>query len=504
AANVDVASVYAVPALIGNRAEAAAGLARVLDVGAEGIRRKLESEKGFVWIDRKVNPSVAERIRGLGIDGVDLLNESQRFYPKRFLLGHLLGFAGLDNRGLEGLELTYDKVLRGEKGWLVLERDALGRAVFPKGQSYFAPSRGKDIILTIDEGIQHIVETELDAVMGRTRAIGASVIVMDPRTGEILALAVRPDFNPNRISGQDPDQWRNRTVTDAYEPGSTIKIVTAAAALNEGVAKTDEVIYCEEGRMKVAGGIVRDHEKEGYLTFPQVIQRSSNIGTIKIAMRVGERSLYQYLRAFGFGEKSGIDIGGESAGTLRDPSGWSRRSLASISIGQEIAATPVQVVTAAAAVANGGWLVRPHLVSEIRNADGSVVKRFMPEVRRQAVSKETARQMMEILEGTVSKGGTGEQAAIAGYRVAGKTGTAQKIDPVTRRYSMQDSVSSFVGIVPADDPRIVVLVVIDQPEGFSWGSMVAAPVFREIAPPILRHLGVAPHTQERILVTLAR
>jgi cell division protein FtsI (penicillin-binding protein 3) len=249
--------------------------------------------------------------------------------------------------------------------------------------------------------------------------------------------------------------------------------------------------------------VIRDHEKEGYLTFREVIQKSSNIGMIKIAMRMKDERLYRHIRAFGFGEKTGIDLEGEASGLIRDPRSWSGRSLASISIGQEVAATPLQIITAVSAIANGGLLMRPHVVSEIRDADGRVVKVFPPEIKRIAVSPETTGKMMSILEGTVTKNGTGEKAAIPGYRVAGKTGTAQKIDPVTKRYSMQDTVSSFVGIVPAEDPRIVVLVVVDSPKGMAWGGTIAAPVFKTIAEQVLRYLGVPPRTQERIVLTSA-
>jgi cell division protein FtsI (penicillin-binding protein 3) len=503
ATNVEVPSIYAIPSLLRNRAAVAPDLARVLHSDRRVIFKRLRSHKNFVWIDRKVNPDVARSAMELGIEGIGILNESQRFYPKRNLMGHLLGFAGMDNIGLEGIELKYDKWLRGEKGWAVVERDALGHAIFRKGLNPYSPSRGKDVVLTIDEVIQHIAESELDAVMEQTLAANAAAIVMDPKSGEILALAVRPEFNPNRAESEHPDQWRNRAVTDAYEPGSTFKVVTASAALEEHVANQNDIFYCEEGKMAVAGGYVRDAEKEGYLTFREVVQKSSNIGMIKIAMRMDDDRLYRYIRAFGFGEKTGIDLEGESPGLIKDPQHWSGRSLASISIGQEVAATPLQVVTAVSAIANGGALMRPHLVSEIRDGDGRVVKAFPPERRRQAVSQETAAKMMNILEGTVSKNGTGEKAAIPGYRIAGKTGTAQKIDPVTRRYSRLDNVSSFVGIVPAEDPRIVVLVVVDSPKGLTWGGTVAAPVFKNIAEQVLRYLGIRPQTQERIVLTSA-
>jgi cell division protein FtsI (penicillin-binding protein 3) len=489
--------------LITNRKAVAPELARVLRSDSRSILKRLDGNKNFVWIERKVSPAVAQSVTELGIEGVGILNESQRFYPKRNLMSQLLGFAGVDNQGLEGIERAYNKVLQGEKEWAVVERDAFGHPIFQKGLDYVAPSRGKDMTLTIDEVIQHIAEAELDAVIEQTRADDGSVIVMDPKTGEILAMAVRPEFNPNRVESQHPELWRNRAVTDPYEPGSTFKIITASAALEEHVANPDDIFYCEEGRMAIAGGVIRDHEKEGYLTFREVIQKSSNIGMAKIASRLDEDRLYRYSRAFGIGEKSGIDLEGESPGMIKEPRYWSGRSLASIAIGQEVAATPLQIVTAVSAIANGGMLMRPHLVSEIRDANGHVVQVFPPEVRRRAVSPDTAGRMMNILEGTVSKRGTGEKAAIPGYRVAGKTGTAQKIDPVTKQYSNQDTVTSFVGIVPAEDPRIVVLVVVDNPKGAAWGGTVAAPVFRNISEQVLRYLGVPPRSQERILLTSA-
>lgn len=503
ATNVDVPSLYAVPSLIARPKAAASKLSRVLQSESRSILKRLDGNKNFVWIERKITPAVARSVLRLDINGVGVLNESQRFYPKRNLMGHLMGFAGVDNQGLEGIERAYNDQLQGEKGWAVMERDAFGRPIFQKGFNYHSPARGKDIVLTIDEVIQHIAETELDSIMEQTQADDASVIVMDPKTGEVLAMAVRPEFNPNHVESDHPEAWRNRAVTDFYEPGSTFKIITASAALEEKVSDPDEVFYCEEGSMIIPGGVIRDHEKEGYLTFREVIQKSSNIGMIKIATRLDPDRFYRYIRAFGFGEKTGVDLEGESPGMIKEPQDWSGRSQASIAIGQEVAVTPLQVATAVSSIANRGQLMRPHLVSEIRDGNGHVVQTFPPEVRRQTVSPETARQMMEILEGTVSKHGTGENAAIPGYRIAGKTGTAQKINPVTKRYSMRDTVSSFVGIVPAEDPRIVVLVVVDNPRGLAWGGTVAAPVFKKIAEQVLRYLGIPPRTQDRIILTAA-
>lgn len=503
ASSVEVPSIYAVPGSLASPARAAEALARILGTESAALLRRFEGNRNFTWVARKVSPAVAERVRALELDGVGILPESQRFYPKRYLLGHMLGFTGVDNQGLEGIELRYDDILHGEKEWVVLERDALGRSIFPKGQEYLAPPRGKDVVLTIDELVQHVVERELDSVMEGTRADSATAVVLNPKSGEILALAVRPDFNPNRVESRNPSQWRNRAITDTFEPGSTLKIVTAAAALEEGVVSPSDIFYCEEGRMVLAGGVIRDHEKEGYLTFSQVIQKSSNIGTVKIAQRLGDRALYRYMRAFGFGEKTGIDLMGESPGMVKDPKGWSGRSLASISIGQEIAATPIQVAAAAAAVANGGWLVRPYLVSEIRDGSGRTIRSILPEIRRQVISRETARQMLSILEGTVSKKGTGVLAAVEGYSIAGKTGTAQKFDTARHRYSPTETVSSFVGIAPSDDPRVVVLIVVDNPKGPSWGGSVAAPVFKKIVEQILPHLGIPPRDFEGLAVAMA-
>lgn len=500
ATNVEVPSLYAMPPLMDNPRAAAAELSRVLDVDRLTIQKRLENGKDFVWLERKMNPVLAQSVRQLGLEGVGFLSESQRFYPKRYLLGHILGFAGLDNEGLEGIELKYDPYLKGEKGFLIVERDAAGRPIFPKGLEPIAPSRGKDLILTIDEVIQHIAERELDAVMQKTTAVSGSVIVMDPKTGEILAMAVRPVFNPNRVTRHDPEHWRNRTITDSYEPGSTFKIVAAAAALQEKVVAPQDLIDCENGAMEIGGRVIHDHEKHGNLTFAEVIQKSSNIGMVKIAMRLGEETLYRYIRAFGFGEKTGIDLMGEVPGLVREPARWSGSSLASIAIGQEVAMPPLQVITAYSAIANGGFLMRPYLVSEIHEPDGTVMTRLLPEARRQAIHPETARQLVKILEGTVAPGGTGGEAALAGFAVAGKTGTAQKIDPKTRLYSARDFVSSFVGFVPSYEPRIAILVVVDSPQGMAWGGSVAAPVFKRIAEQTLGYLGIRPSSSEQLLL----
>ncbi len=387
----------------------------------------------------------------------------------------------------------------GERGWVVLERDALGGSVFPKDLVYAQPSRGKDIVLTLDEVIQFISERELDRGIEESGAKGGMAIAMIPHTGEILALSVRPRFNPNDVGMYQPSDWRNRAITDLYEPGSTFKIVASAAALEEGLVSLDELIDCEEGALKVGGGFLHDHEPYGILSFEEVIQKSSNIGIYKVAQRLGEDRLYEYAKAFGFGERTGIDLTGEVSGMIRPPARWSGRSLASMSMGQEVGVTALQMIRAASVIANGGWLPQPHLVKEIRDENG-VVESFSPNTVRRVVSEETAQIMTQALKGVVHGEGTGELAAFGGFHVAGKTGTAQKIDPLTGRYSRSKVISSFVGIVPADDPRVVIYVVLDEPEGVKWGGLVAAPVFKRIAKQTLSYMGVLPRGDKHLLL----
>lgn len=503
AMNVAVPSVYAIPTAVEDPAAAARFLAPILKVDPKILARKLKEEKSFVWLKRKIEPERAQEIEKKKMEGIGFIMESQRFYPKRTLFGHLLGFAGLDNHGLEGIELKYDPLLRGEKGWLVVEQDARGKSIFPKGFDYIASTPGKDLHLTVDEVIQYISERELDRVVEKTGAKGGAVIVMDPWTGEILSMAVRPQFNPNAVAEHEPAEWRNRAITDAYEPGSTLKIITAAAALEEKVVSPDEMIDCEEGAYRIAGTTLRDHDPVGIVPFRQVISRSSNIGTAKVAARLGEKKLAAYMRAFGLGERLGIDLNGEAPGLLRETEQWSRRSLASVAMGQEIGVTPLQMITAASVIANGGWLMTPHLVREAREREGvetpvrvsaavSDVKRTPSRVRRRVVSEATAKEMTRILREVVSETGTAEQAAIPGYAVAGKTGTAQKIDRATGRYSADRFVSSFVGFAPAEDPAVAILVMIDEPEGEAWGGTVAAPVFAVIAKEALHYLRIPP------------
>ena len=490
AMNMEVPSVFGVPTALESPTRTARHLSPVLRVSTGELERKLRQDRGFVWLARKLDPEQGRRLERMPMDGIGVVMEGRRFYPKGPLLSHVLGFAGMDGEGLEGIERRYESQLHGEKRVTVLQRDALGRTVFPKGRAEQVPEPGHSLVLTVDEVIQYIVEKELEEAVTRTHAKSGTMIVLEPQTGALLALAVSPRFDPNAVGAIGPDRWRNRALTDAYEPGSTMKAVVAAAAIEEEVMKPHTLVYGENGRMTVANTVIHDHEKMGWVTFAEVIQKSSNIGAAKTGMALGDQRLYRYLQAFGFGQRTEIDLPGEVGGLLREPRYWGRRSLASISMGQEIGVTPIQMVSAIAAIANGGVLMKPHVVSEIRDAHGVVVKQVLPQVRRRVVSPETARTVTTILESVVTDG-TGGKAAIPGFRVAGKTGTAQKVDPRTGTYSATQFVGSFVGFAPADRPRLAMIVVIDEPHGEAWGGTVAAPVFRRVGEQVLNYLGVS-------------
>jgi cell division protein FtsI (penicillin-binding protein 3) len=500
AMNVEVPSVFGIPTTLDSPTKTARQLSPILQVRTDELERKLRQDKSFVWLARKLDPEQGRRLDRLSLDGIGVVMEGRRFYPKGPLLAHVLGFSGMDGEGLEGVEHRYESYLHGEKRMMVLQRDALGRTVFPKDLMERNPTSGHSLTLTIDEVIQYIAERELEDAVARAQAKAGTVIVLDPQTGAVLAMAVSPRFDPNVVSALNPDRWRNKALTDAYEPGSTMKALMAAAAIEERVVKPNTMVFGERGRMTVANTVIHDHERLGWISFAQVIQRSSNIGAAKTGMALGEQRLYRYLQAFGFGQRTEIDLPGEGIGLVKSPKSWGRRSVASISIGQEIGVTPIQMVSAIAALANGGILMKPYIVSEIRDAEGSILKQVPPQVRRRVVSLETARSVTKILEGVVTDG-TGTKAAIPRFRVAGKTGTAQKIDPRTGTYSDSQFVASFVGYVPADRPRLAMIVAIDEPQGEAWGGAVAAPVFSRVGEQVLSYLGVS--SNESVTVAMA-
>lgn len=489
ALSIDRESVYANPAEVGESAETVASLARTTGLKESVILEKLRGERYFVWLKRRVAPEEVAGIRALGLRGVGFVTESQRFYPKQGLAGQVIGFVGTDDVGLEGIEHAYESTIAGRTVRVVLDRDARGRAVSLRSRDLGEPPRGHDLVLTLDERIQFIAESALRAQVAKVGARGGVVVVMDPRTGEILALANEPLFNPNNFRESSPKAWRERGAADSFEPGSTFKVFLAAAVLEEHLVKPDDMFFAEQGTMQVAGVTIRDHEKYGWLTFREVLEKSSNIGAIKVGQRVGKERFYAYMVKFGFGEKTGIELPGEATGLLRPPQQWSEVSIASLSIGQEMAVTPLQLVTAISAIANGGMLVRPHLVKSIIQG-GEIVQEVAPVRVRRIISETTARELTTLLEGVVTRG-TGKGAAVDGYPVAGKTGTAQKFDASLGRYSSQKVTASFVGYLPAEQPRVAILVSLDEPQGAAaWGGAAAAPVFSAVARQTMRYLRV--------------
>ena len=486
-------SLYALTARIEDREGLAARLARILGEPAREIEKRLDSQKRFVFVKRRLPPDVVEAVRDLKEPALGFLEESLRLYPNRELAAAAIGFEGLDGKGLAGVEQSWNAQLAGVDGKVLVGRDALGREMTGSPRVLKPSTPGQGVMLTIDATLQYIAEREVEAAWRRTRSKAAMAVLMDPRTGEILALAIRPTFNPNNFAAATDDERRDRAITDPFEPGSTFKVILAAAALEEGVARPGDRFYGENGAITVANATIHDWKKYGWLTFTEVLQNSSNVGAIKIGLLLGKERYYKYITGFGFGAPAGLGLSGESRGQLRAPAQWSGLSLATMSIGQEISVTALQMVAAFAAIANGGRLMQPQIARAMM-VDGqgrTAVRGFEPRVVRQVISPDTAHTLTQMMTAAVREG-TGHNAAIAGYEVAGKTGTAQKLDPATRRYSRAPGVLSFVGFVPADDPRLAMLVMLDEPRNEKWGSEAAAPIFAAIGREALRYLNVPP------------
>ncbi|MGE5219683.1 MAG: penicillin-binding protein [Chloroflexota bacterium] len=492
ALSMESQSVYARPHRIRDADHLSQSLAQILKLRVAEVKEKITAEKPFVWIKRQVSSAEAERIQALNADGIGMFYEPNRYYPQGQLAGQLIGFVGRDSEGLEGLELKYNDYIRGETGSSVTERDALGRRVLVQGVEGLHIPPGSDIHLTLDTAIQHMAEKELEASILKYRAKAGVAIVVEPFTGEVLAMANYPSFDPNNYSKQSAEQRRNRAVTDSFEPGSTFKTITAAAALEEGVVGKDDLFYCEMGKYPYAGKIIHDTHPHGWLSFTKILQVSSNIGFTKVAEKLKKERFYKYIEKFGFGQPTGIDVPGEASGLVRKPDRWSGIDLATHAFGQGLSTTPLQMVMAYAAVANGGFLMRPFVMRRVVGPKGEVLQENQPHVVRRVISEKTARLLASMLQDVTSEGGTGVMASLEGFDVAGKTGTAQKADPVHGGYSAKKRVASFVGFVPADNPRLVALVLLDEPEVNVYGGTVAAPVFRNIAQGALRHLAVAP------------
>ncbi|MDD5730187.1 MAG: penicillin-binding transpeptidase domain-containing protein [Candidatus Omnitrophica bacterium] len=460
-------------------------LVPILGVDYENLGEKLSRKKSFVWLARKITPQQSEDIRKLKIKEIGFIKESKRCYPNAYLASHIIGFSGLDNTGLDGIELCFDKYLKGKPGWSMVLRDARQKKL-DLSDRMAAPLDGCDLVLTIDEVIQYIAERELDKAFKMYHAKGASIIVMNPYNGQILAFANRPTFDLNVYPKTDKDTRRNRAICDMFEPGSVFKIVTASAALEEKKVNEQDRFYCENGAYRVANHVLHDHEPLGWLTFKQVIEQSSNIGTTKVAQKIGADTVYHYAKLFGFGGKLGFDMPGEISGTIKEPRFWSATSIGAVPIGQEVGVTVLQLACAISAIANGGQLVRPYIVKEIRDKHGESIQKFSPVLLRQVMSPATSERVRKILTGVVEEG-TGKLAKVPGFSAGGKTGTAQKLEP-NGSYSHNKFVASFIGFAPAEEPEVVIAVVVDDPHPYYYGGVVSAPVFKNVASDVLRYL----------------
>jgi len=488
ATSVTVSTAVAEPRRIENIDKAAKELAAILDLNPEELlsRMKNPARQSFLIVKRRIDPQAEKYIKSLEIDGLYFVDESMRVYPNRELASHTLGFVNMNGDGGAGIELQYDRELKGKEGLYSLDIDAHRRSFRVKADK--PPVQGHSLVLSIDKSIQYIADRELKAGIEKSQARAGTAIVMESETGRILALSNYPQFNSNTYNKYEPEFWRNRAVSDMYEPGSTFKVVVATATLEANLIQADEMIDCEMGSITIGRHVFHDHNEYGLLSFREILEFSSNVGAVKLGLRLGEQRLYEALRNFGFGSKSGIDLPGEIVGLVRDWENWSGLSIGAISFGQEVGVTSIQMLTAINAIANGGYRVRPSIVDRIIDEKGDLVSVRTSE-RVQLMSPQTAQTVATAFEGVVVRG-TGRRAALEGYRAAGKTGTAQK--SVGGRYADDKYVASFIGFAPLPIPKITILVQIDEPKGIHYGGQVCAPVFQTIAQEILMQLHIPP------------
>jgi cell division protein FtsI/penicillin-binding protein 2 len=501
ATSVDADSIYAVPSLIADKADAVAKLCGALDdctpKDKQTLLDRFNKQKLFAYVRRQVTPEESKRISALNLDGISFIKESQRFYPNRELAAHLLGWVGLDNNGLSGIESTYDTQIHGKDGKVLIHSDAKRHAFDRLEQS---PVAGSSIELTIDEYLQHVAERELHQGVLENKAMGGSAIIMNPHTGEILAMANEPTFNPNDFRSAADAERRNRAVQDVYEPGSTFKLVTASAAIEGHVMPLDQMIDTSPGQIQIGTQLIHDTENHGVLSFSDVIADSSNVGAIKIGFKVGKDLLSEYVQRFGFGHSVSPDFPGESPGIVWDAAKWNDGVLAHVAIGYQIAVTPLQMVAAVSSIANGGHYIEPRVVRAVYRDNRRYV--VAPKTVREPVTADTAATLTTIMEGVVDHG-TGTSAQMPGYTVAGKTGTAAKL--INHRYSNSDYNASFVGFLPSRDPAVAIIVVVDSPHANGYyGGVVSAPIFKRIAESTLRYLGVGPTINPSPPVIIAR
>ncbi|HLW36028.1 MAG TPA: penicillin-binding protein 2 [Chthoniobacterales bacterium] len=467
------------------------------------VSEKLHTDRRYIVLKREVAKAIADplrqQLRAKNLRGVYFEQDATRIYPNGVMLCHVIGFTDFEHKGIQGVEGSLDEYLRGQDGYRYIEHNRAGQEiVLYRGQER-APRNGYEVHLTIDLNLQNIVENEIDAAMHQYSPKKATIILMRPQTGEILAMANRPAFDLNKRSDAKPEQMKNRAICDMMEPGSTFKIVTAAAALNEHKFGLDSYIFCENGMWNYGGTPLHDHAAFGDLSVKDILVKSSNIGAAKMAVNLGDQKFYEYIRRFGFGDRTGIELPGEIPGLIRPPQSWSKISITHIPMGHEIGVTPLQMATAMCAIANGGKLMTPRIVKSITTADGKTISTLKPIVLRQVISPQTATQIGTALRGVVSDRGTAAAAAVPGFTIAGKTGTAQKVGP-HGGYEKGKEVVSFCGYLPADHPEFVGLVVLDdaqtKPEQ-NYGGAVAGPIFSHIAEKAARYLDLEPHEEIR-------
>lgn len=495
AISVDVQSLSADPRQLRRAGQdpvkVAAKLAPLIDVSRKALAERLSLDKSFTWIKRRLSPTESKAVRALEIPGIALTTEARRYYPNRELASHVLGFANIDGRGIEGMELALDDRLRGSATLVPAVRDRRGKVIFSDG-SIDQAAQGADVTLSLDKTIQHFAERELELAVRTFEAKGGSVVALDARTGEVLAMANFPTFNPNQPASAPAGDRRNRSITDRFEPGSTIKPFTIAGAMARNPGLLDQRIDCEQGAMRLSGYTIHDTHPWGALSPSEILLHSSNIGAAKLGLGIGATALHRVLHDFGFGSLTGVALPGEVSGALRDPKLWYDIDAASVAFGQGMSVTTLQLAVAMGALANQGRLVRPRLIKRVVNARGDALPVPEAGASQQVIPEAIAAALVPMMVGVTSDGGTGAEAAIPGVPVAGKTGTAQKPDPQRGGYADNQWLSSFVGFAPADAPRMVLAVVIDEPLIAHYGGMVAAPTFRRIMEASLRHLDASP------------
>ncbi len=501
AVSINATSIAAYPRKIQDTAATAKMLANSLNMDSKILQRRLLAKKPFIWVKRQATPKEVNAVKSLNLDGVGFLSETSRFYPQKTLAAQTIGFTGLDGNGLEGIEFYYDNQLKGSNFEYVVMKDALGQGF--NSEKTTTDYSGKNIVLTVDQTIQYITEKALKEAVDENGAKSGIAVVMSPKTGAILSIAQYPSLNPNSYEKFDKRLWRNRAITDPFEPGSTMKIFTAAAAIEYGNCSENTIFFCENGEYRIGKDIIHDTHPYGWLTLKEVVKLSSNIGASKVAKKTGPESLYRTLKNFGFGEKTGINCPGETSGAVIPYKNWRAIDVGAISFGQGISASPLQIISAVSAIANDGILMKPYIVKAIMDQKGITVSRFDPIPVRRAVSSMTAGKLKDILMSVTEKDGTGFNAALEGYTVCGKTGTAQKTNE-TGRYAKGKYISSFVGFTPAENPEIAVLVILDEPMKNHYGGIVAAPAFSKIAQETLTYLNVPPKNRKTDGLTVSK